>query len=212
MSKSATQWLEDVDSTNERLAHEARLRLGGLGPADAWMAAQLAAGVDVGDQRRRFWSIIGLSSLARSNALGPEARTVCWRLISVASSDPDVGNRQAALTALGRFPAHADVIVPAIVRVVRVAREAAVRVDGIRALCALGAAAAPAAGMLVSALDDFDASVARHASIALKFVTVAEPEHVRAIIAASLAHRDPDVRAQLQAAIRLQGYDASSAA
>ncbi len=211
MSKSATQWLEDVESTNERLAHDARLRLGGLGPADAWMTAQLAAGVDFGDQRRRFWSIVGLSSLARSNALGPEARTICWRLISVATSDPALGNRQAALTALGRFPAHAHLIVPAIARVVQADREAAVRVDGIRALCALGAAAAPAAWLLVAALEDFDASVARHASIALKFVPV-EAEHVQVIIAASLAHRDPDVRAQLQAAIRLQGYDASSAA
>lgn len=212
MSKSATQWLEDVDSTNARLAHDARLRLGGLGPADGWMAVQLAAGVDVGDQRRRFWSIIGLSSLARSNALGAEARTICWRLISVATSDPTFGNRQAALQALGRFPAHADVIVPAIERVVRCDRSAAVRVEGIRALCALGAAAASAAWLLVAVLDDLDASVARHAAIALKFVAVGEPEHVRAIIAAAVAHRDPDVRSQLQAAIRLQGYDASSAA
>lgn len=208
MSKSATQWLDAIDSTNERLAHEARLRLGGLGPADAWMTAQLSAGVDVGDSLRRFWSIVGLSALARSNALGPGAGAICWRLISVARSDPSFGNRQAALTALGRFPAHADVIVPAIARVVRTDREPAVRAEGIRALRALGAAAVAAAGLLIAALDDFDASVARHASVALKFVPVEDPEHVRAIVVASRTHHDPDVRSQLEAAIRLQGYAA----
>lgn len=205
MRKSATQWLDDLGNSDKRVAHEAQLKLGGLSAADSWMAAELSAALESDDPRRRFGSLIGLSCLARDNALGAEADDICRRLISVARSDPKSVNRQAALTALGRCPAQADVSVPAIVGVVGIG-DPHVRAEGIRALTALGRAAAPAAGFLVSALEDQDESVAEQAAIALKFVPVSDPAHVQAVIAASVSHQDPEVRSQLEAAVQLQGY------
>jgi hypothetical protein len=207
MDKSAIQWLDDLGNLNERIAHDARLRLGGLTVVDSWMAPQLLATLDDVDERRRFWSIVGLSCLARNNALGAEAADVCRGLIDVATSDPAFGNRQAALIALGHCPAYADVSVPAIVGIGRAEGHALVRAEAIRTLTALGPAAASAAAFLISALDDRDRSIAWQASLALKFVPFSDPMHVHAVIDAAEAHRDPSVRSQLEAAVALHGFE-----
>ncbi len=204
MRKSAIQWLDDLRDPDKRVAHRATLKLGGLGAADAWMVPQLVAAISEGDERRRFWAITGLWCLARKRALGITADDVCRRLIEVARTDSAFGIRQAALMVLARCPAQAETVVPAIVDVVRADADTLVREEGIRALTTLRRAAASAAGFLVSALNDRDASVACHAAIALKFVPVKEPSLVRAVIRASKAHPDPAVRSQLEAAVRVQ--------
>ncbi len=203
MRKSAIQWLDDLRAPNKRVAHRATLKLGGLGTADAWMAAQLVAAIDEGDEHRRFWAIIGLSCLARKRALGITADDVCRRLIAVARTDRAFGIRQAALMVLARCPKQGETVVPAIVGVVRNDADTLVREEGIRALTTLRRAAASAAEFLISALNDRDASVACHAAIALKFVPLKEPSLVRAVIRASKTHPDPAVRSQLEAAVRI---------
>jgi hypothetical protein len=39
--KPATVWLDEIGASNERVAQEARLKLGGLTADDAWMTPQL---------------------------------------------------------------------------------------------------------------------------------------------------------------------------
>jgi HEAT repeat protein len=198
MRRSAAQWLEQLGDPDERRAHRARLKLGGLQSNDAWMIDGLLNAVEDEDADRRFWAIIGMTCLARKGSIGKAA---AMRLAEVANRDRVFGIRQAAVGALGHCRAFARDIVPVIVRILRTDRSPYVRQEAVRALMALGRAAGSASPALVSALMDRDADVRRYASIALKFVPVS-PLDGKAILHAASEHPDPDVRSQLRVVVR----------
>ena len=128
--RSGASWLAQLRSPDERIAHEARLFLGGLTPSDAWMLDDFLDGSTSGDGYIRFWSAVAAhgcavehSGLARRMAdlLGdpsPSVRSVAAqtliiaaptaetaaRLADLARSDPDAYVRQCSARALGRSP------------------------------------------------------------------------------------------------------------
>lgn len=203
MRKSATHWLDQLDAANERLAHRARLKLGSLHAGDAWMLDDLLDAIEAEDERRRFWAITGVSCLARKRAVRGRTAEVAATLLTVARFDEAFGNRSAALGALGHCRARAEDVLPKIARILRSDPNAFVRADAARAIAALGKRAASAVPALISALGDRDAKVRSAASIALKFVPIPSAAHRKRIARAASRHRDDDVRAQLEVALRL---------
>ena len=63
MRKTGADWLAQLKSNDQRVAHDARLFLGGLGPSESWMLDDLVAGTHASDDYTRFWAATALKRL-----------------------------------------------------------------------------------------------------------------------------------------------------
>lgn len=108
------------------------------------------------------------------------------------------------LLTLGLLPTEVELTLGPIVGRLRSDGSPFVRSEAARSLTSLGPAAAPAAGALVSALNDEEDVVRLAAAIALKFVPITSGlAEARLVREAATNHPDRGVRVQLEAALRL---------
>src|SRR4051812_31395552 len=90
---TGSAWLEQLRSNDKRVAHHARMFLGGLGPSEGWMLKDLVAGTWVEADYIRFWATVGLTRL------GSEASPAADR-IRVLLTDPYPAVRSTVARAL----------------------------------------------------------------------------------------------------------------
>lgn len=132
MRLSIGHWLTRLNDSDRRIREEARLRLGGLGPADADSIPELLGGLQSTDSDVRFWSIVGLGAVGRS------ARAATLQLVD-ALRDGVPRNRQAAAAALGKIRPVSRDAVAALSHVLATADSPFLRREALQTLGQIGA-------------------------------------------------------------------------
>lgn len=196
MGKSASDWLDQLRSDDEKQRTQARLKLGGLTASDAHLLRGLIEALSSPDDDRVFWSVVAIGRL------GEAAESAVPQLEALLDHRrPAI--RQSSARALGEIGTCDQAVLRGVVNMLRGDPEFFARADAARSLQALGRNQPDVVHALIDSLSDSHEFVRSAAAIALKILAPHDLETVSLLRRICENPRtEQRVRDQLEVAIR----------